>query len=88
MLGAAPGYRSRGHLQYRQMADRTRPIVRLDDMEGMVTKGYRKGVYRRVTKGITMQNQSAALVSRIKRSSAWFAQAVPASSCPVGLATS
>jgi len=59
MLGAAPGYRSRGHLQYRQMADRTRPIVRLDDMEGMVTKGYRKGVYRRVTKGITMQNRTA-----------------------------
>jgi len=33
------------------MADRTRPIVRLDVMEGMVTKGYRKGVYDRVTKG-------------------------------------
>jgi len=28
-----------------------RPIVRLDVMDRMVTKGYRKGVYERVTKG-------------------------------------
>jgi hypothetical protein len=69
MLGAAPGYRSRGHLQYRQMADRTRPIVRLDVMEGMVTKGYRKGVYRRVTKGITKQNWSVGLFEWLKRRS-------------------
>ena len=34
------------------MADRTRPIVRLDIVDRMVTKGYRKGVYERVTKGI------------------------------------
>jgi len=27
------------------MADRTRPIVRPDRGEGMVTKGYQKGVY-------------------------------------------
>ena len=33
------------------MADRTRPIVRLDVIEGMVTEGYQKGVYRRVTLG-------------------------------------
>lgn len=33
------------------MADRTRAIVRLEVSEGMVTKGYRKGVYERVTKG-------------------------------------
>src|SRR5262249_14680167 len=46
---------SRGHLLHRQMADRTRPIVRPDVMEGMVTKGYRKGVYRRVTEGIMSQ---------------------------------
>ena len=30
---------------------RTRPIVRLRVMNRMVTKGYRKGVYERVTKG-------------------------------------
>jgi len=36
----------------RQMADRTRPIVRLEVMNRMVTKGYQKGVYERVTKGI------------------------------------
>ena len=35
------------------MAYRTRPIVRLEVMDRMVTKGYQKGVYRRVTKGIT-----------------------------------
>ena len=29
---------------------RTRPIVRLDVMNRMVTKGYQKGVYERVTK--------------------------------------
>ena len=40
-----------GHLQYRQMAYRTRPIVRLEVMNRMVTKGYRKGVYERVTSG-------------------------------------
>src|ERR1700746_2969883 len=34
-----------------KMADRTRPIVRLDVTNRMVTKGYRKGVYERVTKG-------------------------------------
>jgi hypothetical protein len=34
------------------MADRTRPIVRLEVMNRMVTKGYQKGVYERVTKGI------------------------------------
>jgi hypothetical protein len=32
--------------------DRTRPIVRLDVRNSMVTKGYQKGVYERVTKGI------------------------------------
>ena len=32
--------------------DRTRPIVRLDIRNRMVTKGYQKGVYERVTKGI------------------------------------
>jgi hypothetical protein len=34
------------------MADRTRPIVRLSVTDRMVTKGYRKGVYEWVTKGI------------------------------------
>ncbi|PYX31065.1 MAG: hypothetical protein DMG77_07500 [Acidobacteria bacterium] len=34
------------------MAVRTRPIVRLDVTNRMVTEGYQKGVYERVTKGI------------------------------------
>src|SRR3954453_12963061 len=38
------------------MADRTRPIVRLEVMNRMVTKGYRKGVYPRVTNGIKRGN--------------------------------
>src|SRR5579862_6485589 len=38
------------HLTYRRMTDRTRPIVRLEVMNRMVTKGYRKGVYRRLPK--------------------------------------
>jgi len=32
--------------------DLTRPIVRLDLLNRMVTKGYQKGVYEWVTKGI------------------------------------
>jgi len=48
----APGITEpEGHLTYWQMAVRTRPIVRLGVMNRMVTKGYRKGVYERVTKG-------------------------------------
>ena len=35
------------------MAGRTRAIVRLDGWNRMVTKGYQKGVYERVTKGIS-----------------------------------
>jgi hypothetical protein len=35
------------------MAGRTRAIVRLDGANRMVTKGYQKGVYERVTKGIS-----------------------------------
>jgi hypothetical protein len=34
------------------MTGRTRAIVRLDSPNRMVTKGYQKGVYERVTKGI------------------------------------
>jgi hypothetical protein len=37
------------------MADRTRPIVRLEVIEGMVTEGYQKGVYERVTMGTREQ---------------------------------
>ena len=48
------------------MADRTRAIVRLEVMEGMVTKGYRKGVYERVTKGITGESTGAAGTSSRK----------------------
>src|SRR5262249_782529 len=36
-----------------QMAVRTRPIVRLTRANRMVTKGYQKGVYEWVTKGIS-----------------------------------
>ncbi len=36
----------------RQMAYRTRAIVRLGVMKAVVTKGYQKGVYEWVTKGI------------------------------------
>jgi len=43
------------------MADRTRAIVRLDVMEGMVTKGYRKGVYERVTKGTGVMTRERSL---------------------------
>jgi hypothetical protein len=39
-------------LFYRQMADRTRPIVRPGVRGRMVTNGYQKGVYEWVTKGI------------------------------------
>jgi hypothetical protein len=35
-----------------EMASWTRAIVRLDGVNRMVTKGYQKGVYERVTKGI------------------------------------
>ena len=35
------------------MAGRTRAIVRLEGVNRMVTKGYQKGVYERVTKGIS-----------------------------------
>jgi hypothetical protein len=34
------------------MPGRTRVIVRPDNVDGMVTKGYQKGVYERVTKEI------------------------------------
>src|SRR5690348_10741568 len=49
--GTCPGTMPGGHPQHRQMVHRTRPIVRLEVMNRMVTKGYRKGVYRRVTSG-------------------------------------
>src|SRR5579862_2958156 len=38
-----------------EMAGRTRAIVRLESGERMVTKGYRKGVYERVTMGTKAQ---------------------------------
>src|SRR5579859_2150636 len=52
--------RAAGHPEYRQMVHRTRPIVRLEVMNRMVTKGYRKGVYRRVTSGTRVQTTYAA----------------------------
>jgi hypothetical protein len=42
------------------MAYRTRPIVRLEGDKRMVTKGYRKGVYERVTKGIRAESVGGA----------------------------
>ena len=42
----------KGLLPIGQIADRTRPIVRPRARKRVVTKGYRKGVYDRVTKGI------------------------------------
>ncbi len=37
--------------QYQEMVFRTKVIVRLGTRNRMVTKGYRKGVYDRVTSG-------------------------------------
>jgi hypothetical protein len=44
-------YISGGRSHILTMAFRTRPIVRPDVTKRMVTNGYRKGVYERVTKG-------------------------------------
>jgi hypothetical protein len=38
-----------GQIPIPKMAGRTRAIVRLEGWNRMVTKGYRKGVYERVT---------------------------------------
>jgi len=46
---------------------RTRPIVRLDIMNRMVTKGYQKGVYERVTKGTGRKNRGRLNVPRHSR---------------------
>jgi hypothetical protein len=52
MLGKMlPGTVLRATSLIGRWTDRTRPIVLLDVMNRMVTKGYRKGVYERVTKG-------------------------------------
>jgi hypothetical protein len=50
-LAVVPRGASRGPNSYLEMAGRTRAIVRLDGWNRMVTKGYRKGVYERVTLG-------------------------------------
>jgi hypothetical protein len=49
---ALPGKTSHGQTPALEMAGRTRAIVRLGGAKRMVTKGYRKGVYDWVTKGI------------------------------------
>jgi len=49
------------------MADRTRPIVRLEVMNRMVTKGYQKGVYERVTKGTARKTLAVCNFFRILR---------------------
>jgi hypothetical protein len=48
---ASPGKPSTAIPDAVEMAGRTRPIVRLDMANRMVTKGYQKGVYKWVTKG-------------------------------------
>src|SRR5436305_2627748 len=54
-----------GHPQYRQMADRTRPIVRPDRGEGMVTKGYQKGVYRRCRRWVSASRSSRGVLNHL-----------------------
>jgi hypothetical protein len=49
--GVCPGT-SHGQTPVLKMAGRTRAIVRLEGWNRVVTKGYQKGVYERVTKGI------------------------------------
>ena len=44
-----------------KMADRTRPIVRPGVSNGMVTKGYRKGVYEWVTTITSQQSKRSRL---------------------------
>ena len=44
------------------MVFRTRVIVRRVTQNRMVTKGYRKGVYDRVTSGTTLDNGNHALL--------------------------
>jgi hypothetical protein len=46
---------------------RTRPIVRLDVMNRMVTKGYRKGVYERVTKETEVVKRNAGNLPAVPR---------------------
>src|ERR1700719_4576768 len=50
-LGSIPGKTSAAIPDAVEMAGRTKPIVRLDMANRMVTKGYQKGVYKWVTKG-------------------------------------
>jgi hypothetical protein len=58
--------KSRGPNSYLEMAGRTRAIVRLGGANRMVTKGYRKGVYERVTKGINNRHQRVGRVRLFK----------------------
>src|SRR5271167_743879 len=67
----SPRSLSCGHSPYRKMAVRTRPIVRLGVIDRMVTKGYRKGVYERVTKG-TGENWRRLLKARERGGPAAF----------------
>ena len=54
-----------GHLPYRQMADRTRPIVRPDSVDAMVTKGYQKGVYRRCRRWASASRSSRGVLNHL-----------------------
>ena len=56
----------KGHT--RKMVLRTRPIVRLDTQNRMVTKGYQKGVYDRVTEGIGHRSLKRCKLAPIERS--------------------
>jgi hypothetical protein len=51
-----PGGTSRGQTPIGDMTGWTRAIVRLEGGNRVVTKGYRKGVYEWVTKGIKGRN--------------------------------
>jgi hypothetical protein len=52
LLGVLPGERHVAKLLFPRWPVGTSAIVRLDGWNRMVTKGYQKGVYERVTKGI------------------------------------
>ena len=51
--------------------DRTRPIVRLDLMNRMVTKGYQKGVYEWVTKGIKGGSTAGSTINGFNMNVLW-----------------
>lgn len=55
--------------QYREMVFQTSVIVRLGTQNRMVTKGYQKGVYDRVTGGIGAEQPNPAYAELFRHSS-------------------